>query len=216
MVMNQTAKTVNHEGARLWSVDALRGLIIILMALDHANYFVAQKHSAGEYWGGSFPVYHDALSFLTRLVTHLAAPGFFLLMGAGMVLYAHSRRKLGWSEWAITRHLLIRGGLLMAIQLVIVNRAWELSPGGWVLEIYIGVLFALGGTMMIGSLLLRLKTGYLMALTVALVIGTELAVLDPTRWGQIEWTTTLDRVLNTVLFTPGGDTSLWSNYPILP
>ena len=60
--------------SRILPLDALRGLIIILMALDHANHFVAQQHSAGEYWGGSFPRYGDALASLTRLVTHLSAP----------------------------------------------------------------------------------------------------------------------------------------------
>jgi uncharacterized membrane protein len=40
--------------ARLLPVDALRGLIIVLMALDHANHFVAQNHSAGEMWGVRF------------------------------------------------------------------------------------------------------------------------------------------------------------------
>jgi len=79
---------------------------MVLMALDHANHFVAQQHSPGEYWGGSFPVYHSTLAFLTRLVTHLSAPGFFFLMGVGMVLFAHSRRKRGWGEGAIVRQFL--------------------------------------------------------------------------------------------------------------
>ena len=70
---------------RLLPLDALRGLIILFMALDHANYFIAQAHSSGEHWGGSFPGYQAALPFLTRLVTHICAPGFFFLMGAGML-----------------------------------------------------------------------------------------------------------------------------------
>jgi uncharacterized membrane protein len=37
------------------ALDALRGLIVVLMAVDHANYFVAHQHSSGEYWGGPFP-----------------------------------------------------------------------------------------------------------------------------------------------------------------
>ena len=85
--------------SRFLALDALRGLIVVLMALDHANYFVAQQHSSGEHWGGAFPAYSDSLTFLTRWVTHPVAPGFMFLMGAGMALFAHSRRKRGWSEW---------------------------------------------------------------------------------------------------------------------
>src|ERR1051325_1284128 len=80
--------------ARLLALDGLRGLIMVAMALDHANFFVAREHPSPEFWNGSFPFYPNALAFLTRLVTHLAAPGFFFLMGAGMVLLAESRRGL--------------------------------------------------------------------------------------------------------------------------
>lgn len=199
-----------YRSSRLVPLDALRGLIIVLMALDHANLFIAQKHPAGEYWGGYFPVYQDALSFLTRLVTHLSAPGFFFLMGAGIVLFANSRRKQGWSEWGIVRHFLIRGGLLMALQLLVVNRAWELSPGGWGLDIYIGVLFALGGTMILGSLLLWIRPNHLLALTAVLVLSAEILTPDPSLWSQAF------SPLCRLLLVPGGNPSLWVNYPILP
>ena len=195
---------------RSTAIDALRGLIIITMALDHANHFVAQKHSTGEYWGGSFPVYHDALPFLTRLVTHLAAPGFFLLMGVGMVLFARARRQAGWSRHSISRQLVLRGGLLIALQFLLVNRAWELSPGGWELEIYVGVLFALGGTMILGALLLWLQPRILLVVAIVLILGTELLTPAPGRWGQVFST------LSRLLLIPGGDLRLWVNYPILP
>jgi len=203
-------RKVDYEAPRLVPLDALRGLIMVLMALDHANLFVAQQHSSGEYWGGPFPVYRDALPFLARLVTHLAAPGFFFLMGAGMVLLADSRRRRGWSEWAVIWHFLIRGGLLIALQLLVVNRAWELSPGGWGLDVYVGVLFALGGTMILGSLLLWLEPKLLLPLTGALVLGTELLTPDPSLWNQ-----PLDP-LRRVLLVPGGTPALWVNYPVLP
>jgi uncharacterized membrane protein len=206
----QTAEKTSYKASRLPPLDALRGLIMVLMALDHANHFIAQQHSSGEYWGGSFPHYHDALPFLTRLVTHPCAPGFFFLMGVGMVLFAHSRRKGGWSEWAIIRHFLIRGGLLIALQLLVVNRAWELSAGGWGLELYIGVLFALGGTMILGSLLLWLKPKVLLALTAVLVLETELLTPDPSLWNQ------MFPLFNRLLLVPGGNLALWVNYPVLP
>ena len=96
-------------GARLVPLDALRGLIIVAMALDHANAFIAHAHPPPEMWSAPTVAPLDTLAFLTRFVTHFAAPGFFFLMGAGMVLLAESRRGLGWSEWAIVRHLVLRG-----------------------------------------------------------------------------------------------------------
>ena len=87
-------------------------LMIVLMALDHANYMVALRHSSGEYWGGYF-LYDDPLAFINRFVTHLCAPGFFFLMGAGMLLFAESRREKGWSRWQILRHFWIRGAVLI-------------------------------------------------------------------------------------------------------
>jgi uncharacterized membrane protein len=205
-----------HGISRLFAVDALRGLIMVFMALDHANLLVAQKHSPGEYWGGAYPVYYDALAFVTRFLTHLSAPGFFLLMGAGMALFAHSRRARGWSRWAVIRHFLIRGAVLIALQLLVVNQMWWLSPAGWGIQIYIGVLFSLGSAMIVGSLLLWLKPIYLLGLAAALLIGTELLVPDPSRWGPGM------SAFNLVLATPGGIVSeggpliLWTNYPILP
>lgn len=202
--------------SRLLAVDALRGLIMVFMALDHANLLVAQKHSPGEYWGGAFPVYYDGLAFVTRFLTHLAAPGFFLLIGAGMALFAHSRQARGWTRWAVIRHFLIRGMLLIALQLLVVDQMWWLSPAGWGIRIYIGVLFALGSAMVVGSLLLWLRPVYLLGLAVALLVGTELLVPDPSRWGPGM------NALTLMLATPGGIVSgggpaiLWSNYPVLP
>src|SRR4030065_2486614 len=93
--------------ARLFAPDALRGLIITLMALDHANYFIARQHPTGEMWGGPYPVYTDTLTFLTRFVTHFCAPGFFFLMGVGMAIFALSRQGQNWSKWHVIRHFLI-------------------------------------------------------------------------------------------------------------
>ncbi len=201
---------------RLFTLDAMRGLIIVLMALDHANLLVAQKHPASEMWGGAFPVYYDTLTFLTRFVTHFCAPGFFFLMGAGMVLLARARSEQGWSRWQVIRHFLIRGGVLIALKLLVVNRAWELSPAGWGIKIYIGVLFALGATMILGSLLLWLKTTYLLGLTAVLVIGNALLVPDPSLWGPGMSAPVLLLLVPGGIVDSGGGTLLWSNYPVLP
>jgi len=202
---------IPHKTSRFFALDALRGLIIVLMALDHANHFIAQKHPPGEIWDGVFPIYYSALAFLTRWITHLAAPGFFFLMGVGMLLSARSRQQRGWSKWANIRHFLIRGGVLIGLQLLIVNRAWELSPQGWGVKIYIGVLCALGGAMILGSLLLWLKPAYLLGLTVLLFVGMEL-----THPGLGMWNSVSHDPVWVILLRPGGDADLWSYYPVLP
>ncbi|MFC1923493.1 DUF1624 domain-containing protein [Chloroflexota bacterium] len=210
----QTHESERSPSSRLFAVDALRGLIIVLMALDHANFFVAHKHSPGEYWGSGFPIYYDSLTFMTRFVTHLAAPGFFFLMGVGMFLFADSQQTRGWGKWAVIRHFLIRGAVLIALQQLVVNRAWELASDGWP-TIYIGVLVALGATMIIGSLLLWLKPIYLLILAVVLFVGTEFLVPAPELWGANQLAAVSD-YLNTILLVPSGNATLWSNYPILP
>ncbi len=205
------------QKVRLQPIDSLRGLIIILMALDHANYFIAQKHSTGEYFGGAFPTYSDALPFITRLITHLAAPGFFLLMGVGMVLFANSRREKGWDSKKIIGHFIIRGIVLILLQFLLINKAWELSPNGWNLDYYIGVLFALGGTMIIGSFFVDLKPKCLFGLAFILFIGTEFLSPDPNIFPQIFSLNSLE-VLKPFLWVPGSipEIALWSNYQILP
>lgn len=206
----QTRGDTSQRGTRLFPIDALRGLIMVLMALDHANLFIAHQHPPGEHWGGDFPVYADSLSFLTRLVTHPAAPGFSFLMGVGMFLLADSRRKKGWSEWQIIKHFLVRGAFLIVLQFLVVNHAWGLGPDLFP-RMYVGVLVALGGGMVIGAFLLRMPKNILLALSLVLFIGMEFTHPSPDQWGQI-----FDQPLGLWLGYSGGDMEFWSNYPILP
>ncbi len=165
---------VMSAAARLAPLDATRGLIMVVMALDHANVFIAHAHPLPEMWTGPFPSYDSALAFLTRFVTHLAAPGFFFLMGAGIVLFASARRNLGWTHGAIVRHLIVRGGILIALQLLVENRAWAL--GGPFPSLYFGVLYGLGATMIAAALFLQLNSIVLAASSLASLLLTYLAV----------------------------------------
>lgn len=196
--------------ARLLPLEALRGLIMIVMALDHANLFIAHEHSPGEFWSGPFPRYGDALAFLTRFVTHLSAPGFFFLMGAGMVLFAESRRRLGWSEGAIARHLVVRGLLLIALQLLVEDPAWQIGAPLGLLPVYVGVLYALGASMIAGALLLRAGSAALLGLSLATALATELLIADPRVAGP------LTSPLLRLLLVPGRAENLLVYYPLIP
>ena len=195
---------------RLFPIDALRGLLIILMALDHANFFIAKQHSTGEYWGGYFPVFNSQLAFLTRFVTHLCAPGFFFLMGAGMVLFQSSRKRKGWSDGEIRRHFLIRGSVLVAVQLFLnFNQIWATS--GWENPIlYMGVLAALGVGMICCIPLLKLKPVTLVFIAAAFFIIMEVITPQPDMWGR-----NFDQIAGVLLVYGGGEGILWVNYPLL-
>lgn len=169
-------KDMVRKNSRLAVLDALRGLIMVIMALDHANKFIAHSDFGLEIWGGSYANYDgDGLAFLTRLVTHLSAPAFFFLMGVGMFLFAQSRRNKGWGEWQIAGHFALRGSLLILLQLLVENPAWDIgsTPSTWT---YWGVLFALGGTMILGVIFLRIPHLPLVIISIGLIVATELSL----------------------------------------
>lgn len=184
-----TESQLNSKTQRLLSLDALRGLVMVLMAVDHANYFVARMHPNGEFWGIPLPQYDSVLAFLTRFVTQPCAPGFFFLMGIGMVLFAKSRRKQGWFEGRISRHFIIRGFLLVLFQFFVVNSAWLLGPstefhppgGGGQVWFHFGVLYALGMTMILGAFLIRLKPALIFGISVATILLTQWLIPDPSQ-----------------------------------
>ncbi len=200
--MTREEKTINpaHEPApainrasRFVSLDLQRGLIMVLMAIDHASYFVAHVH-AREFWGTSLPVYPDQFWFLTRVITHPAAPGFFVLMGAGMALFAAARLRLGWTEARITGFFLVRGIILIILQILVENPAWMAEtlmaksgmtalgavPGGGGSATYLGVLFALGSTMAFWAVARRAGTWLIIVISLSAIMVTQIATPGPT------------------------------------
>jgi len=161
---------------RLPELDATRGLIMMLMALDHTMGLVCHK-GFFEFWAMSVPDYGTLQAFFTRFVTHSCAPGFALIMGAGMVFFAKSRREAGWTEAKVIRHYWIRAAVLVAIMLTLENLVWSLaypsqadSPA---ITLEFGVLYSLAGSMALGSLLLRAPARALAALGVVLALATQ-------------------------------------------
>jgi uncharacterized membrane protein len=199
--------------SRLSSLDALRGFIMMVMALDHANAFIAHAHPSPEFWTGPFSSYSDSLAFLTRLVTHLAAPGFFFLMGAGITLFAQSRAAMGWSEGKIAQHFMVRGLILIAVQFLIENPAWQLGSiltgSGQLLPAYVGVLYGLGGCMIFAALLRRLPTVPLIITSAILLLLPEIVIriFRPDLSGP-EWLG--------LLLLPSFTDTITVYYPIIP
>ena len=160
---DNTARTTS---TRLDSIDLLRGAIMILMSLDHVrDYFTHLRFTPEDItqtW--------TAL-FVTRWVTHFCAPLFFLL--AGLAAFLSSTR--GRSPREIRHVLWTRGLWLVLLELTVVGFAWSFLPG-WSFG---GVIWALGWSMVILSLLVRLPVRWIAVVSVATILLHNL--LDPIR-----------------------------------
>src|SRR3954453_23305150 len=96
---------------RVESVDLLRGFVMIVMALDHIrDYFGGTGVSPTNLATTTVPL------FLTRWVTHICAPTFFLLTGTSAYLVLRRR-----SRPALSRLLLTRGLWLVFLDAVVVR-----------------------------------------------------------------------------------------------
>lgn len=198
---------------RLPALDALRGLIMVLMALDHASLLLARVHPF-EMWNQPLPVYGSVSWFFTRWLTHLCAPGFFLLMGAGMALLEASRRERGWDAARVRRFFLLRGAVLVLISYVFeVTPMALMAPGGQpampLSPVVLGVLVTLGLSMMLAGALMGLPAGAWLALGAAAVLAPS--VLLP--WIGAE---AAQRTWVLLLLSPGQSPVVTSGYPLLP
>src|SRR6476469_3698900 len=148
---------------RLESVDVVRGLIMIVMALDHTrDYF-------------SFPGLDPtdlskatAALFMTRWITHFCAPVFFLLTGTGA--YLSLRRK---SRGELSRYLLTRGLWLIFLEAVVMRCFAYQFNFDYRVTLLI-VLCALGWAMIALSALVWLPTSIVAGIGAVMVIGHNL------------------------------------------
>ncbi len=148
---------------RLSGVDRLRGLVIVLMALDHMRGFVA-PFSPEDFSRTTLAF------FLVRWVTHFCAPVFLLLAGVGANL--HSQRG---DRAATARFLFTRGLWLMLLELTWVNFSWFFSFD----SLHLGVLWAIGGAMVVLSALVRLPRRWVGLAGLLMILVLEFTVLEP-------------------------------------
>lgn len=149
--------TAPATGARITGIDVVRGLIMVLMAIDHVRVY------SGVPAGGP-----TAGIFFTRWVTHFCAPGFAFLAGTSAFLYG---RKLGDAS-ALARHLVTRGLLLVALELTVMHVSWTF--GFDFSHLLAGVLWMLGWCMIILAAFVRLRPAVVGWIGVAIMAGQSL------------------------------------------
>ena len=201
---------------------------MVIMALDHVRMWVTRSHPS-EFWGTPLPVYDgDGVAFLTRLVTHICAPGFCFLMGMGMALLVQRRADSeDWSHARIARYFVTRGGVLILVQHLIENPAWLLGGAGSAIEVehyglltipgagddvwlHFGVLYMLGAVMLVWGLLLWLPRAAIAVLSLFALAVPTLFLPDASAAAEAH-----GAGLN-LLFVPGRSGLLQVYYPLVP
>ena len=163
------------DRARLDSVDLLRGLVMLLMALDHTRDFFAA--------GGPNPRdIADPALFLTRWVTHFCAPTFIFLAGVSAFLYGERGRSVGEVSW----FLLTRGLWLILIEFTLMRLCWTFSFHANVFVMQ--VIWVTGASMVVLAGLVHLPRWAIATIGLAMIAGHNLLDgVDADELGHAGW-----------------------------
>ena len=185
--------------ARVRSIDLLRGLVIVLMALDHVrDYFMGMRQDPLDI------ATTTGVLFTTRWITHFCAPVFVLL--AGVSAYLSSRR---CSKGELARMLVTRGLWLIFLEWTVITFAWTFSfsyPLGLIMQ----VIWVIGVSMIVLATLIRLPV-WLVGL-VGLGLCCTHNLLDGVAPAQFGSWAPLWHVLHVQGPTPFG----FVHYPLIP
>ena len=163
----QNIAPTTHPIQRLPAVDALRGIVMVLMTLDHASH----AFNAGRYAADSVLWYRagaeiPAAQFLTRWVTHVCAPTFLFLAGFVLALSVARRLAKGHKERTIDADIFMRGVFIMLL-----DPFW--MSIGFGDHITLQVLYAIGGSFCLMILLRRLGPAKLLLIALGLFLFGE-------------------------------------------
>ncbi len=193
------AQAASAKRVRLEAVDVLRGVVMILMALDHTRDFFGNTGL-----NPTDPATTTIPLFFTRWITHFCAPTFFLLTGTGAFLARRrkSTRELSW-------FLFTRGLWLIFLELVVCRGlGWQFNFNYHVVVLF--VLWALGWSMITLSGLVYLPPVAVGIIGLVMIAGHNL--LDPVPWRNWFWS--ILHVPNVLVSTPRF--LLLEAYPLIP
>jgi uncharacterized membrane protein len=196
--------SARENADRIVSIDLLRGIVMVIMALDHVR----------DYWSpsGFDPLDLDQttpLLFLTRWITHFCAPVFVFLSGVSAWLYARSKN-VGTSQLA--RFLLTRGLWLVLIEVTVVSFSWQFGYQIVILQ----VIWAIGCSMIALAGLVYLPLPVIAGIGLAMIFGHDLLDgIAPERFGALGWLWTIVHVQNFIPL-PGWPRGVAAVYPLVP
>lgn len=160
----------SEKNQRILALDIVRGYAMLAMLLSHSSWRLPDLNYRVAFgWDNLIVPELMPPQSIIGFILQAATPIFFLLAGFSLPLFIESRRKRGWDEGDITRFLIIRGLVLIALEFGFVNL--DLAPGTYGQRI--SVLTAMGLSLIVMAFLRRLNLGALVVLMVALLLGTQ-------------------------------------------
>jgi uncharacterized membrane protein len=161
---------------RIESIDLLKGLVIVIMALDHVREYF---HYSAFFFDSTDPTQTTLPNFFTRFITHFCAPAFSFL--AGLSAFMVGQRK---SPKELSIFLLKRGLWLVFIELVVMNFGWRFDTG--YSTVVFGVIWVLGISMILLAGLIHFPWKMMLIFSCVLIFGHNL--LDNIHFeGSILW-----------------------------
>ena len=188
--------------ARLNGIDFLRGLVMIIMVLDHTRDYLGMSALNPR-------DVHEPALFLTRWITHFCAPVFVFL--AGMAAHLHGTRTA--SRGALARYLWTRGLWLVALEMTIVRVGWSFHPAPDFL--FFQVIWAIGVSMLALAALVYLPRAALAAAGLGMLIGHHLLDgVSAAELGAAGWLWHF--VHEPSLLHPSANMDVLALYPLVP
>src|SRR6476661_2486261 len=172
------AKPAN-PGARLSPVDALRGLVMIIMALDHVRDFF---HADAMLFSPTDLSRTTPILFFTRWITHYCLPVFMFAAGMGVYLYGRNRTK-----GQLSRFLWTRGLWFIALELTVMRLAYNFNFSLRFLILLL-ILWIFGICMLAMAALVYVPMRWLAALSVAVIVLHDcLDGIAAAQFGSAAW-----------------------------
>ena len=188
---------------RIAAIDWMRGLVMLLMVLDHVSMVYNANHigsdSAAKFVVGS-PL--PAFEFFSRWITHLCAPVFVFLAGTALAISVERKVAKGFDSRRIDKDILLRGAFIALLDPTVIS----FFSG----KITIQVLYAIGVAMMCMAFLRRLSSSTLVVIAMAWIIFGELLVTQ--FWPPAEGSS----IIAALLFSTYSSANMVIMYPLLP
>lgn len=161
---NEQIGTTLNSNNRIESIDLLRGLVMVIMALDHVRSYL---HFDTFIFSPTDVQHTTRMMFATRLITHLCAPTFIFLAGTSAYFIAQRKTVKDTATFLLTR-----GSWLILLQVTLIQFGWNFDPAFHFISS--NIISTIGFCMIALSFLIHLQFSAILAIGLVMVLGHNL------------------------------------------